>query len=147
MAFQKDSDLVSAFNYHIHKMHATGNMERFWQHIIRKRNMNRDDTKLQNANVVGYENVAFPFLALLTGVFAAFLILGTEGVAFCKSKYADNANQYCDENSTRREARLLIKEVCDMLQENNSNLKQSTIREVREILEKINQILQETNSK
>ena len=37
--------------------------------------MNKVDIKLENANVVGYENVAFPFLALLTGLFAALLQL------------------------------------------------------------------------
>ena len=48
-------------------------MDRFWQEIERKQNLYKDDTKIQNANVVGYENVAFPFLALLTGLFAAIL--------------------------------------------------------------------------
>ena len=82
MAFQKDSEFVGVFNYHIHKMQATGIIDRFWKEVERKQDMNKDDTKIQNANVVGYENVAFPFLALLTGLFAALLQLGIEVAVF-----------------------------------------------------------------
>ena len=146
-AFQKDSELVGVFNYHIHKMQATGNMNRFWQEIERKRKSNKYATKMQEIHVVGYENVAFPFLALLTGLLIAFLQLGIEMAVFCKRKYADNANQSSDESSIHREAMLVLKEVCDMLQENNSNTKdiklQSIMRKVRNIREKINQLLLE----
>ena len=149
-AFQKDSELVGVFNYHIHKMQGTGNMDRFWQEMERKRKNNKYATKVQEVNVVGYENVAFPFLALLAGLFAALLQLGIEFVVFCKRKYADIPNQSSDESSTPRESRLIIKEFGDMLQENNSNTDiklQSAMRDAREIMEKINQLLQETYSK
>ena len=155
-AYPEDSELVGAFNYHTLKMQATGNIDRFWQEVERKQNMNNGDTKLQNANIVGYENAAFPFLALLTGLLAAILLLGTEIAVFCKKKYAydENAIQ-SNENSAHsqsREAILAIKEVCDMLLENNSNLKDSynpkcKTRGAREIIEEINRLPQETNSK
>ena len=125
-------------------------MDLLWQEVERKQNMKKDDTKIQNTNVLGYENVAFPFLALLTGLFAALLQLGIEFVVFCKRKYADIPNQSSDESSTPRESRLIIKEFGDMLQENNSNTDiklQSAMRDAREIMEKINQLLQETYSK
>ena len=105
-------------------MQATGNVDRFWQEAERKQNLNKDD-KIQNAHVVGYENVAFPFLALLTGLFAALLQLVIEVAAFSKKQYADeNAIQSNADNLTHRPSRqaiLAIKEVCDMLLENNSS--------------------------
>ena len=155
MAFQKDSDLACVFNYHIHKMQARGIFDRFWSEVERKQNMNKDDTKVQNVNVVGYENVTFPFMALLTGLLAALLQLGIEFTVFSKKKYPDdNAIQSNDVHSNHSEASeliLAIKEVSDMLVENNSNQKvaklQSTIKEAREIMEKIKRLLQETNSR
>ena len=140
-------------------MQETGKMDLFWQEVERKQNMNKGDTKIQNVIVVGYENVAFPFLALLTGLFAALLQLGIEVAVFFKRKYGDNVNQSMrilvmssDESSTHREERLVIKElieVCNMLQENNSN--QNTLVKVqskmREAREEINRLLQETISK
>ena len=140
-------------------MQETGKMDLFWQEVERKQNMNKGDTKIQNVIVVGYENVAFPFLALLTGLFAALLQLGIEVAVFFKRKYGDNVNQSMrilvmssDESSTHREERLVIKElmeVCNMLQENNSN--QTTIVKVqskmREAREEIHRLLQTTTSK
>ena len=96
-AFQKDSVLADVFNYHIHKMKATGNMDRFWLDLARKQNLNKDDTKIQNVNDLGYENVAIPFVALLTGLLAAILHLGIESIVFCKRKYANYANRSREE--------------------------------------------------
>ena len=102
-------------------------MDRFWQEMERKRKNNKYATKVQEVNVVGYENVAFPFLALLTGLFAALLQLGIEVAVFCNKKHAqENAIQSNDDNLTHgqaREAILVFREVCDMLLENNSNPK------------------------
>ena len=134
-------------------MKARGIFDRFWSEVERKQNMNKDDTKVQNVNVVGYENVTFPFMALLTGLLAALLQLGIEFTVFSKKKYPDdNAIKSNDENSTHSQSRetiLAIKEVCDMLLEDNPNLKviklQCTMRETREIMEKIYRLLQETN--
>ena len=158
-AFEKDSEFVSIFNYHIQKMQLSGIMARYWQEVERKLNINIDDTKIQNVIVLGYENVAFPFLALLTGLFAALLQFGIEVAVFCKRKYGDNVNQSTrilivssHESSTHREESLVIKElmeVCSMLQENNSN--QNTLVKVQSKMirarEEINRLLQETNSK
>ena len=140
-------------------MQVTGTMDRLWQKIEKKKIMNKDDTKIQNVKVVGYENVVFPFLALLVGLLAALLQLGIEIAVFCNRKYGNNANQSTrilvvssDESSTHREERLVIKElmeVCDMLQENNSN--QTTIvklqSKMREAREEIHRLLQTTTSK
>ena len=47
--------------------------------------MNEDVAKSQVApRVVGYQNAAFPFMALVTGLFVAFLQLGIEYVALYK---------------------------------------------------------------
>ena len=89
--------LADVFNYHIHKMQATGNMDRIWQDLARKQNLNKDDTKIQNVNDLGYENVAIPFVALLTGLLAAILHLGIESAVFCKRKFAAYANQSTEE--------------------------------------------------
>ena len=40
---------------------------------------------LDNVVVLGYENVAFPFLALLTGLFVALIQLGVEIINICIS--------------------------------------------------------------
>ena len=75
-------------------MQATGNMDRFWQQdLARKQNLNKDDTKIQNVNELGYENVAIPFVALLTGLLAAILHLGIESLVFYTRKYAGYANR------------------------------------------------------
>ena len=136
-------------------MQATGIIDRYMNEMERKQNMNKDITKIQNVNVVGFENLAFPFLALLTGLLAALLQLGIEVAVFCKKKYPDDnaikSNDVSSNHSQAREAILAIKEASDMLVENISNLKviklQPTIIEARGIMEKIKRLLHETNSK
>ena len=81
-AFQKDSELAEVFNYHLQKMRETGTMSYMRQQF--NLNKKRDARKLQDAHVLGFENVAFPFLALLTGVSLAFIQVGIEFVMFYK---------------------------------------------------------------
>ena len=85
-AFQKDSELAEVFNYHLQKMRETGTMSYMRQQF--NFNKKKDAGKVQDAHVLGFENVAFPFLALLTGVFLAFIQVGIEFVMCCKKKCA-----------------------------------------------------------
>ena len=57
--------------------------------------MNTDVTKLHDANVIGYQNVAFPFLALLTGLLVACMLLGIENVIL---RYKTSANDKANED-------------------------------------------------
>ena len=77
-AFQKGSELLPVFNYYLHKMQQTGLMDRLLQKYTGNSKMNTDATKVRDANVLGYPNVAFPFLALLTGLLVACMLLGIE---------------------------------------------------------------------
>ena len=87
-AFQKGSELLPVFNYYLHKMHQTGLMDRLLQKSIGNSKMNTDATKVRDANVLGYLDVAFPFLALLIGLLVACMLLGTEIVILRQSRGA-----------------------------------------------------------
>ena len=138
-AFQKDSELVGVFNYHIHRMMVTGNIDRFWQVIDRQRKENKDAAKmLTEIRALGYEDVSLPFLALLTGLFAAFLLLLIEILTPSNRKGLKGAYQYNDEDFSSSEAREIIEETYGLLLENQSILKEtkiiSKIKEIRDIL-------------
>ena len=46
--------------------------------------------QVQDSNGLGYEHVAFPFLALLFGLCVAFMQLGTETAITCKKGHSGN---------------------------------------------------------
>ena len=63
----------------------TGNLDRLWQEVERKQKMNKNVANTEvSPRVVGYQNAALPFMALVAGLFVAFLQLGIEHIAFCK---------------------------------------------------------------
>lgn len=78
-AFQKESELLPVFNYYLHQMQERGIMDKLRREIVRK-HKNAGETQVPDVIVLGYEDLAFPFLALLTGICVAFIQLGIETV-------------------------------------------------------------------
>ena len=78
---QKDSELLEFVNYHLIQMTETGIINRFRRDT---ESGERDDPAvLEHVVVLGFENVAFPFLAMLTGLALAFIQLGVEIIDVC----------------------------------------------------------------
>ena len=100
-------------------MQETGTMGKLWQKIERQLKRNNDGSKVQEANVLGFDDVALPFVTLLVGVCAGILLLGIEGVAFCMEKYAVNENK-CDDGDTSEEISKIKDEINEMLLELNN---------------------------
>ena len=104
-------------------MGETGTLSRLREEIKRNFHRKKDAGIVQDANVVGFENVAFPFLALLIGISLAFVQLGLEFVMFFKKNCACNPNPE-DANMTEDdESRQIIKKVSELLQKNSSKPK------------------------
>ena len=81
-AFQKDSELLPVFNYYLHQMQETGVLDKLRREIV-GRLKNVDETKVLDVIVLGYEDLAIPFLILVTGTGVAFIQLGMEAVKKC----------------------------------------------------------------
>ena len=79
-AFQNDSELLSVFNYYLHQMQETGVMDKLRRAIV-GRQKNADE--VLDVIVLGYEDLAIPFMVLLTGIGVAFIQLGIEAVKKC----------------------------------------------------------------
>ena len=73
---QKDSELLEFVNYHLIKMTETGIVNRFRRDA--ESGEREGPAALERVVVLGFENVAFPFLALLTGLAVAFMQFGIE---------------------------------------------------------------------
>ena len=78
-------------------MQETGTLDKLWKDIERRMKRNDNGAKIREDIVLGYENVALPFYALLIGVCTAVLLLGMEGAIFCKKRYADGADNSNDD--------------------------------------------------
>ena len=57
-------------------------MDKLRREIVRK-HKNAGETQVPDVIVLGYDDLAFPFLALLTGICVAFIQLGIETVKKC----------------------------------------------------------------
>ena len=80
-AFQRDSELAPLFNYHLDKMQQTGVIDRLHHKFVGDSNNGEteaEDIEVQDFDGLGYEKVTFPFLALLSGLIVACLLLGLE---------------------------------------------------------------------
>ena len=121
-AFQKDSQLLPIFNYHIQKMHQNGLVDRMKHKFIGDHNRDTDVSKIHNIDGLGYDNVAIPFLALLTGLCAAFMQLVIEAAILCKKKCYDNELESREDNSASEEAKEIIDGIYDLLLENHCKL-------------------------
>ena len=77
---------------------------------------------MQDINGLGYENVAFPFLALLSGIWVALLQLGIETAILCKKKCSDDEEKSNENESTSEEANDIIDDINNLLLENHCEL-------------------------
>ena len=108
-AFQKESELLPIFNYHLEKLQQTGVMERLRQKMMQYPVGNTDasNIQVQDSNGLGYEHVAFPFLALLFGLCLAFMQLGAETAITCKKQHSANE----EIESTAEKAKYIMNEI------------------------------------
>ena len=121
-AFQKDSEFIDLFDYHLQKMKEIGTIDKYQCIIDDKVRRNKDASNMKEEHLaLGYGNVAFPFLALATGLIMAMLQLGIEVVVrFCQEGSVGNVNQSNVEVSNSKEGRELIEEINELLFENHS---------------------------
>ena len=115
-------------------MKETGTFSKMKEEILRN-NRKTDGGIVEDAHVVSLENVAFPFLVLLTGVSLAFVQLGIEFLMFFKKKCACdqrpiNANVFEDDEESRE----IMEEISKLLRKNCSKPKNvKLLAEIRNI--------------
>ena len=119
-AFQKDSDLADMFNYHLLKMQEVATLDRLRQEIEHKHKSNSDASQIHSAAGLGFENVAFPFMALMMGFLMASVQFGIELVLFYKNRCMDGVNQTNEDDSKSKEAKGIIEDIYDLLLEKHS---------------------------
>ena len=105
-------------------MRQTGVTDRLRQKFLGERNIDgaTSKTQVQNMNGLGYENVVFPFLALLAGLCVAILQLGIEAVIMCTKKYFDDEEHSIDDESMSDKDEEIIDDINNLLNENYSQL-------------------------
>ena len=121
-AFQRESELLPIFNYYLDKMQQTGIIHRLQQKFIGDHNRDTDASMIQDINGLGYANVAFPFLALLSGICLALLQLGIETAVICRKKCSNDEHQSNEDYSTSEEAQDIIGDINNLLLENYCEL-------------------------
>ena len=118
-AFQKESEILSMFNYHLDEMKQTGVIDRLGQTFMGDASK---PLQVQDINGLGYEHLAFPFIALLSGLCVALLQLGIETVISCKKKCSADKAQSNEDESTSEEAKEMIDDIYHLLVENHCRL-------------------------
>ena len=124
-AFQKDSELLSIMNYHLVKLREDGILQKLDQRFIRNCNSTRnifdvsDKHKHENEGL-SYEEVNFPFLALLTGLCIAILLAGFESMVFSKMKCMQDEEKLKEDESTSQDEKDIIDDIHYLLLENHS---------------------------
>ena len=121
-AFQRDSQLLPIFNYHLQKLHENGFLDRMYHQIIGDNNRNTDDSKIQSISGLSYENVTLPFLALLTGLGVALLVLGIETAIICKKKCLPDKDQWNEDEPILDMPKEIIDDIHNILIEKHCNL-------------------------
>ena len=71
LGFQKDSEFVDLFNYELSRMKEFGILPMIIKTINTRKPSNHEVSKDNAAQVLGFENVIFPFLALSIGIIIA----------------------------------------------------------------------------
>ena len=100
-------------------MSETGTISRLRREIERK---NKDANKVQDAHVLGFENVAFPYLALSIGITMALVQIGIELVMFYKKTSAYNRDsEDASLSEEDNKSRQIIKEIIELLKRNVIN--------------------------
>ena len=126
-AFQKDSELLSIMNYHLVKLRQTGILDELQRRFIRNCNSSRNvldvSDKYEDEDVgLGYENVKFPFLALLTGLCLALLQAGFESMVLIKRKCMQEEEKLKEDESSSEDEKDIIDDIHSLLLENHSKL-------------------------
>ena len=125
-ALRKESELLQIFNYYLDKMRLSGVTERLHQKFFGE--LSFDDTtsktEMQDITQTGlrYEDVLFPFMALLTGICIALLQLGMETVVMCKKKYTDDGKHLEEDESKFQIAEEIIDDIHALLKEHHVEL-------------------------
>ena len=70
------------FDYYIHQMQETGVLDKLRREIV-GRQKNANNAKVLGAMMLGYEDLAIPFLVLLIGAGAALIPLAIEAAKKC----------------------------------------------------------------
>ena len=118
-AFQKESELLPIFNYGLQKMQQTGVMDRLRLKYLGDHSSHTGTAMTQDSIGLGYENVAFPFMALLGGLCLAFIQIGIEITFMCMKKCSFDEEQSEEDGSPSEEANDAIDEIYDLLRENH----------------------------
>ena len=117
-AFQRHSELLPLFNYHIHKKQS-GIIERLQQKYLDEKNLVTSET-IVDTNVLGYDHVMFPFMAILIGLCVALLQLGIEALAIFNKEPSNDGEQVKQNNCA--EAKDVIDDIYNLLVENHEKL-------------------------
>ena len=139
-AFQKDSELLSIMNYHLVKLREDGILQKLDQRFIRNCNSTRNvfdvSDKLNHENEgLSYEEVNFPFLALLTGICLALLLAGFERMLHSKMKSMQDEEKLKEDESASEDEKDIIDDIHYLLLENHSKLgRNNFLSKVRTIL-------------
>ena len=123
-ALRKESELLQIFNYHLDKMRLTGVTDRLQEKFLGEVSIDDTASKSQVQDLTGlrYEDVMFPFLALLTGIFMASLQFGVETVVKCKKKYTDDGDRTEEDESRSQKAEEIINDIHVLLKKNHGEL-------------------------
>ena len=121
-AFQKDSELLPIFNHYLKKMQETGIIERLRQTYMGNSNGDTDTSNIHEEyiQVLGYEDVLFPFLALLAGLCVAFIQLGIEIATKCKNKSSAHKEQSNEDVYPTERTKEIIDDIYDNLIKHHS---------------------------
>ena len=113
--------MIPIFNHHLYKMKQTGVIDRLRQNALGDDDIDATTSKtLVDTNGLGYENVLFPFIAFLTGVSVAVLLLGIEKAANFLKKCTKEEQQLNEDKL--EEAQDIIDDIYDLLMKNHGKL-------------------------
>ena len=105
-------------------MKQNGLIDKLRQKFLGEDRFDQDTSKIQLEDIyeLGYDNVVLPFLALLTGFCVALLQLGIETSIMCKKRCLHNEEQSNKHESTSEKVNDVIKDINDLLIQNQSEL-------------------------
>ena len=123
-AFQRESELLPMFNYHLDKMQQTGVIDRLHHKFVEDSTEDEYASKeqVQEMTGVGHESVAFPFSILLAGLCVAFMQLGIEVATICKKKCSNDEEESTDDGSISEDSKEIIDDIYNLLLENHGKL-------------------------
>ena len=122
-AYQKDSQLVGIFNYYTQKIRETGLLNRLRQEIVRNYDKKKDTTGVQEADVLGFESLVFPFLTLFMGIVFAFVQLVIEMIFFCRKGCKNETNFLHSDDKSRK----IIEEISNLIQKHATQPKNENL--------------------